>query len=79
MVAFVFDIEHPPTLLGPTEMQAILRINKSMFHRREQRGEFDQLKTSPAIGPKCYSGVLVARWLKGEPLYVPSFGRRKSA
>ena len=66
-------------LLGPTELAAILRLKKSSFHARAKAGDFDHLKTRPAIGTKCYSGVLITRWLQGEPVYEPSFGRKRRA
>jgi hypothetical protein len=64
-------------LLGPTELAAIFRIRHSQFHKLERTGAFDQFKVQPAIGPKCYSGVLVQRYLSGEPVYVPTFGRKR--
>jgi hypothetical protein len=64
-------------LLGPTELAAILQIKKSRFHVLAKTGAFDHLKVRPAIGPRCYSGVLVTRWLQGEPVYEPTFGRKR--
>jgi hypothetical protein len=63
-------------LLGPTELAAILQIKKSRFHVLAKTGAFDHLKVRPAIGPKCYSGVLITRWLQGELVYEP-FGRKR--
>ncbi len=64
-------------LLGPTELAAILQIKKSRFHVLAKTGAFDHLKVRPTIGPKCYSGVLITRWLQGEPVYEPTFGRKR--
>jgi len=66
-------------LLGPTEVAAIFRIRHSQFHKLDRTGAFDQFKVRPAIGPKCFSGVLITRYLNGEPLYEPSFGRKRAA
>jgi hypothetical protein len=66
-------------LLGPSELAAILRLKKSAYHARAKAGDFDHLKTRPAIGTKCYSGVLIMRWLQGEPVYEPTFGRKRRA
>jgi len=64
-------------LLGPTDLAAILHLKKSRFHLLAKTGQFDHLKTKPPIGPKCYSGVLVTKWLAGEVVDEPSrfFGR----
>lgn len=61
--------------LSGKELAVIFRLGVSQFHRRERRGEFDFLKLVPAIGPKHYSGVKVTRYLNGQPVYQPSFGR----
>jgi len=63
-------------LLGPTEFAAILQIKKSRFHVLAKAGAFDQFKVRPALGPKCYSGVLITRWLQGETV-APTFGRSR--
>ena len=66
-------------VLGPTDIQAIWRIKHSRFNVLDRQGAFDHLKLRPAIGPKCFSGVLVTKYLAGEPVYVPTFGRKKRA
>jgi len=63
-------------LLGPTEFAAILQIKKSRFHVLAKAGAFDAFKVRPALGPKCYSGVLITRWLQGEAV-APTFGRSR--
>lgn len=65
-------------LLGPTELAAILQIKKSRFHVLAKTGAFDHLKVRPAIGPRCYSGVLITRWLEGQPVYEPTFGGKRA-
>lgn len=65
-------------LLGPAEFAAILRIGRSQFRRREQAGAFEAFKVRIKLGPKQYSGVLVTRYLAGEALYVPTFGRKRA-
>jgi hypothetical protein len=65
-------------LLGPRDMMAIWRIGATQYARMKHRGDFDRLKTQHPIGTRIYSGVLVARFLAGEPLYEPTFGRRRS-
>lgn len=64
-------------LLGPTDIAAIFRIRKSRFAILNAQGAFDAFKVKPAIGPKCFSGVLVHRYLCGEPVYEPTFGRKR--
>jgi hypothetical protein len=66
-------------LLGPRDMAAIFRIRYSRFNALDKQHAWDQFKVRPAIGPRCYSGYLVARYLKGEPLYVPTFGKKRQA
>lgn len=64
-------------LLGPTDLMAILDIKKTRYHELEKIGAFDHLRVRPAIGPKCFSGTLVWRWLQGQPVFEPSFGRTR--
>jgi hypothetical protein len=66
-----------PALNGPQTICRLWDFSHSQFCRLNKQGAFDFLKTKPAIGPRCFSGVLIARYLSGEPLYIPSFGRRK--
>ena len=60
-------------LLGPTDIAAIFRIKHSRFATLNAAGAFDQFKVTPAIGPRCFSGVLVHRWLQGQPVYAAAF------
>lgn len=53
-------------LLGPTDIAAIFRIGHNRFAVMNKAGAFDHLKTRPAIGPRCFSGVLVERHLNGD-------------
>jgi hypothetical protein len=57
-------------------MMAVLGMQKSEFYRLQREGAFERFKVIPSIGRRCYSGALVERWLKGEPLYQPTFGRK---
>lgn len=66
-------------LLGPADLMAIFQISYATFNRRRARGEFKHLMVRPAVGAHCYSGVLVTRYLRGEPVYEPSFGAKRSA
>ncbi len=65
------------TPIGAEEFAAILRIGPSAFHRNAKRGLYDSFKLDPVLGPKCFSGVLVTRWLNGERLVEMSFGRKR--
>lgn len=65
-------------LLGPADLLALLPYGKSRFYALQKAGAFDHLKTSPVIGPKCYSRIKVARWLAGERVLAPTFGRKAS-
>ncbi len=65
-------------LLGRQDLMAIFRIGGSQFDRLNKAGAFDQFKVRPAIGPKsCFSGILVARYVNGDAVYEPTFGRRR--
>lgn len=66
-------------LLGPTDIAAIWRIGRSRFTLLNRRGAFDSFKVRPAIGPRCFSGVKVHRYLSGEAVYEPTFGRKRRA
>lgn len=65
-----------PALNGPDTIQRLWAIGKSRFARLNKEGAFDFLKAEPAVGPRCFSGVLIARYLCQQPLYEPSFGRK---
>lgn len=62
-------------LLGPSELRAILGLKQARFYELQKLGAFDRFRVKYAIGTKRYSGVIVARYLDGLPLYEPSFGR----
>jgi hypothetical protein len=66
-------------LLGPRDMAAIFKIKYSRFNALDKQHAWDQFKVRPALGPKQYSGVLVTKYLAGEPLYAPTFGRKRAA
>jgi len=64
-------------LLGPADIMAIWRIRYTRYWELNAQGAFDAFKVTPAIGLKCFSGVLVHRYLQGEPVYQPTFGRKR--
>lgn len=68
-------------LLTIADMAAIFGIGRSQAHRKERAGAFDAFKVTPTLGPKKFSGVLVAKYLDGEPVFEPlrSVRRRRSA
>ena len=73
----LFDVNHPPRLIGADVMAAVFGIGVSAFYKNAKLGKYDVFKVDPPCGPKCYSGILLARYLKGESLYVPTFGARR--
>jgi hypothetical protein len=65
-------------LLGPADMMAIFHLSSSAYYRRKTRGEFNHLMVrGPAVGTHCYSGVLVHRYVSGDAVYEPTFGRKR--
>jgi hypothetical protein len=64
-------------LLSAREMALIFQVAPSHFHRRENAGAYDAFKVKPALGTKRFSGVLVARYLDGEPLFEDLRGRAR--
>jgi hypothetical protein len=64
-------------LLSGKELAAIFRVKHAQFHNLMKAGAFDQFLVKPAIGNKCYSGVKVYRYLCGDPVYEPTFGRKR--
>lgn len=66
-------------LIGPDDMCAIWGISRSQFYRLRRLGKFDLFKPRKPIGPHCYSGLLVTRYLEGLAVYEPVFGRKASA
>lgn len=67
-----------PLLLGVRDLGRLFSIGRSQVHKLAKSGAFDVFKVHPAIGPRCYSRVLVARYLLREPLYVPTFGKKRA-
>lgn len=64
-------------LLGPSDVAAIFHLGRSQFCKLNREGKWEQFKVRPAIGARCYSGVLITRYLAGEPLYLPTFDKRQ--
>ena len=67
-----------PALNGPDIICRLEDFSRSQFHRLDREGAFDFLKVSPAVGPRCFSGVLIARWLCREAVFEPTFGRKRA-
>jgi len=65
--------------LGIGEIGAIFRIKRAQSSKLAKAGAFDAFLLKPAIGNKCYSGVKVYRYLCGDPVYEPTFGRKRRA
>ena len=63
--------------LAAADVAAIFRISSGQFTKLEKAGAWEQFKLRPALGPKRFSGVLVQRYLNGEPLVDMSFGRKR--
>jgi hypothetical protein len=61
-------------LLGPAELAAIFGLGRSQFHKLRREGKWEAFKVRPAIGTRCYSGVLVTRYLAGELVDARLFG-----
>lgn len=74
----VADALKLPALCGGKEVAALWGITPSRFHKLNRRGAYNRFKVTPAIGPRCFSGVLLGRYLSGEPLILPTFGRKRS-
>ena len=64
-------------LLTGMDIAGIWGIGPSRFHALNQQGAFDLFKVKPAIGPRCFSGAKVHRYLQGEPIEEPIFGRTR--
>jgi hypothetical protein len=67
-----------PDLLKAAELMARFGLRRSRFYELARQGAFDALKVKPTFGPRCYSRVLVERYLAGEPVFLPTFGRKRS-
>jgi hypothetical protein len=66
-------------LLGPDDLIALFQISTATYYRRRARGDFKHLMVRPPLGAHCYSGTLVHRYLRGEPVYEPTFGAKRGA
>jgi hypothetical protein len=65
--------------LSGKELAAIFRVKHAQFHNLAKVGAWDIFLLKPAIGSKRYSGVKVYRHLCGDPVYEPTFGRKRGA
>jgi hypothetical protein len=65
-------------LLTAWEFAAILRIDWSRFYRRHRTGAYEAFQVKPQIGPLRFSGVVVSRYLDGEPVFQRTFGRKRA-
>lgn len=64
-------------VLTGKELRIILRVKPSTFFYHQARGHYDKLKVKTSLGGlQIYSGALIAKWLDGDPVYAPVFGRR---
>jgi hypothetical protein len=63
--------------LSGKELAAIFRVKHAQFHNLAKAGAWDIFLLKPAIGSKRYSGVKVYRHLCGDPVYEPTFGRKR--
>jgi len=68
---------HLPALLSVRELAPLWGVSVSQAHLLNRKCAFDVFKVHPAIGPRQFSGVLLGRYLSGEPLVIPSFGARR--
>jgi hypothetical protein len=64
-------------LLSARDLMAIFHLQPPGFYQRAKRGDFNRFLVQHPIGRRRYSGVLVARYLDGDPVYVSSFARRR--
>lgn len=63
--------------LNAHDLMAILQISAPTFYYHRKRGRYDKLKVKAPMGPREFSGVLVSKWLDGEVVFEPSFGRKR--
>lgn len=73
----LFDVNNPSPLVGATVLAEVFAIGVSQVHKNAKRGLYEMFEVKPALGPKRWSGILLAQYLKGRPLYVPTFGARR--
>lgn len=69
-------------LLGPMDIAGIWRIGRTRFNVMNRAGAFDLFKVTPAIGPRCFSGVKVHRYVQGERIEAPlafTGGKRRAS
>lgn len=80
-----FNVDNPPALLSAADLAAVWGVSVGHIHKQIKRGAFDFLRPTSrdgepiSVGAKQFSGILLARYLKAEPLFVPTFGRRKAS
>lgn len=73
----LFDPNNPAPLVGVDVLAEVFGIGESAVYKNIKLGKYEEFAVDPPCGPKRWSGILLARYVKGEPLYVPTFGRKK--
>ena len=71
------EAAHTGAIIGPDDMAAIFGYSASRFYELNRAGAFDAFKVKPAIGPRCFSGTLVTKYLNGDPVFQPTFGAKR--
>lgn len=67
------------TALTGKELRAILQIKPSIFFYHQARGDYDKLKVKASLGGlQVYSGALITKWLDGDMVFLPVFGRKRA-
>jgi hypothetical protein len=64
-------------LLADPDLAAVFGFKHAQFYKQKKAGQFDQFLAKPPIGRQRYSGVLLYRYLCGNPVYEPTFGRKR--
>jgi hypothetical protein len=65
--------------LSGKEVGDIFRVKHAQSHNLAKAGAYDAFLLKFPVGNKRYSGVKVYRYLCGDPVYEPTFGRKRNA
>jgi hypothetical protein len=65
-----------PARLSAIEVAKIWGIGLSRFYALASQGKFDAFEILPQIGRRAWSGERIGRYLRGEPVFTRSFGRK---
>lgn len=65
-----------PSVLTPGQLMQVMGLGHTQFTKNQNAGLYRRLEVTQPIGNQRYSGLLVDKWRRGEPLARIGTGAR---